>query len=922
MNYLKANELPLFIFSLIVFLFICIMATQHVSAASGPQVPSITNVKCHYGTVIRETAPRSDGKYHVDTPATIARVQELNVTTFAYLMWTRTEDWDDFRLEFLPAAQAAGIKVWAYLTPPSEGCPVPYGGNYTEWVRQIANLSLIYPNLEAWAMDDFTANLNVFTPQDVKILQDYAHTINPKLAFFACAYVYSVDEAFANNYKDCIDGIIFPHCERTEINLEAYINSLYDIMHPRNIPIYFTPYATFSNYSSMKSAETIKREMEIAFSKYAEGKLQGFFIYCTPLETSDENWLLPNDPHPFPTNGDWYYEFTNDELMIPWATHYTAAGANATVQQTAAVTAPNITSISFDAYSYAQNGYTFGNDGNVAIISFPGATPGVAGIYGEISQVVNVTGGANAAISFKVKDDYTGGVSGYIYKQFLVDDVVVWQEDVAGQNGNWETVNLNLSPYLTGKSTAKVQLRLKNAAAVTYFNLVSCWDDIVATGFKVTNPYFDGNTGWTKSQSGSTAANSFTMSWPAAKASVAGAVAAKDKIASIQPASLYKLDLKVRDDFIFAVPGYHFMQVLVDGILVWERDVSGGSGDWSNVSLDLTSRMTGKTSAIITFRVYDKAGVSNFPVKAEWAITSTTGFTLSDSIFASISGTSNLWQYYKGSSLSIRYPEGVASTIGSFGGVSMNSSVIPGSGSKTLDFQVKDNYTSSTYPGYHFAQVVVDGAVVWERDVAGETTAWQSVQLDLTQALAEKLTANIVFRVYDKQAVAWFPVNVEFTNIQPNGFTLNDEIFCSTSGWAYSEQTNTYLGPYTTEIVTQPSGMVLLQMLVDGKVAWSQDASRLIASPWARYKVDTSAYTAGKSSVNITFRMYFSQAAAGLAEIIRLDNLAVEGMTMQNLSFEDATGWTSTFTDQNIATGYGGPKRGVRVFNIIKEFYE
>ena len=43
---------------------------------------------------------------------------------------------------------------------------------------------------------------------------------------------------------------------------------------------------------------------------------------------------------------------------------------------------------------------------------------------------------------------------------------------------------------------------------------------------------------------------------------------------------------------------------------------------------------------------------------------------------------------------------------------------------------------------------------------------------------------------------------------------------------------------------------------------------------------------------------------------------------MQNLSFEDTTGWTSSSTDQNIAAGYGGPKRGIRVFNIIKEFYE
>ena len=100
---------------LIVMLFlismIFILNSQRVYAASGPYVPSISNVKGDYGDLIRETTPRSDGKYHVDTPATIARLQELNVTTFAFLMWTRTEDWEDFRFEFLPAAQEAGIKV-------------------------------------------------------------------------------------------------------------------------------------------------------------------------------------------------------------------------------------------------------------------------------------------------------------------------------------------------------------------------------------------------------------------------------------------------------------------------------------------------------------------------------------------------------------------------------------------------------------------------------------------------------------------------------------------------------------------------------------------------------------------------------------------------------------------------------------------
>ncbi|MFC5403102.1 hypothetical protein [Cohnella soli] len=909
-----------FLFSLLVV--VCWLDTRSASAASGPSVPSISGVKASYASPILESAPRADGKIHINTPATIARLQQLHVTTYAFLIWTQGHYWDDLRLEFMPAAQTAGIKVWVYLTPPTEGVPQPFGGNYTEWAKQIATLANTYSNLEAWVIDDFTANLGTFPPASMTSLQNSAHAINPQLAVFVIAYYEQATSTFANDYKNCIDGIIYPHAERTALNTDAYIDTLYSRFHPYNLPIYYMPYGTFANYTTMKSAETIQTEMQKALAKQALGKLQGIVVYATPLVTTDELGLNPGDPYPYATNGDWYYEFTNDELTIPWGTHNTAKGANSTVKQTAAVTAPADSSVSFDAYSYAPNGYNFGSDGNIARISYPGNTPGAAGIWAELSQTVTVTDGASTSVTFKVKDDYTGGTSGYIFKQLLVDGIVAWQEDVAGQNGNWETVTVNLSPYMTGKTTANIQLRLKNVQAVTWFNVVSSWDDVAAKGFKVVNPYFDGDYGWTKTQSTASTANTFSINWPWGKPSYAGTAGSKVKTATISPAAQYNLTMKVRDDFISAVPGYHFMQLLVDGVVVWERDVSDGSADWQNVNLNLTSQLTGKSTATFNFRVYDKAGVNNFGVNTEWAITSTTGFTLDEGSFTSLLSTSDIWVYSKGSAYSISYPSGVASSNGSQGGVNMVAAVTPGLGSKTLDFQVRDDYTSTTPAGYHFAQVVVDGVVVWERDVAGGTTAWQSVHLDLTSALAEKLTANIVFRVYDKQGVTWFPVKVDYTNIVANGFTLTNPTFQSTGGWIYADNNAAYLGPYTTEIVTQGPGMALLQMLIDGQVVWSQDASRLSASPWARYKVDTSPYTAGKSSVEVQFRMIFTQPVSGLAEIIRIDNLAVTGMTMQNLSFENTTGWTSTFTDQNVATGYGGPKRGIRVFNNVQAMFQ
>lgn len=746
--------------------------TQPASAASGPEVPLITDARIHYGTVIWETTPRADGKIHVDTPATIARAKELKANTFAFLLWQRSEDWDDFRYEFLPAAQEAGMKVWAYLTPKSEGYSLPYKGDFKRWAEELAALSITYPVLEAWGIDDFTANLDEFTPAKVREIQDYALAINPKFALIACIYVYSVDDAFADLYKDVIDGVIFPHAERTEINLERDLNQLYEIFHPRNTPIYFTPYTTFSNYSSMKSAEMVEKEMEIAYKFYKEGKIQGFFIYATPMETTDELWLLPNDPNPYPSHGDWYYEFTNDELIIPWDYHHTEAGANATVSQTAAVTTPNNTSISFDAYSYAEKGYEVGG---YARISFP-AVPGGADIYGEISQEVHVTDGANASISFKVKDMYDAtAASGYIFKQFLIDDVVVWEEDVSGGDANWEQITLPLGDYLKDKSTAKIQLRQINKKAVEWFPAVTNWADIEATGFEMLNPGFEGNEGWTKKRSGEVSVNPyFSIAYPAVP-SGAGDVGAKDMIAVMQEADEYKLEMQVKDDYTGVTGDYHMMQMLVDGALVWEKDIAGGTLNWEDVSLDLTSQLHGKTDAVITFQVYEKNGVYWHPIKTEWKIISSSGFTLSDGNFHN-----------------------------------------------------------------------------------------------------------------------------------------------SNNNWIYADSNP---NPYLVEIAPY-SSKVQLQLLIDGDVIWSRDASQIIANPWARYTVDTSAYTTGKNAVDVTFRMYIAKDINSLPVIIRLDNVGVEGLTMHNLSFEDTTAWTSTFTDQNVVSAYGGPKRGVRVFNIIREYFK
>lgn len=61
--------------------------------------------------------------------------------------------------------------------------------------------------------------------------------------------------------------------------------------------------------------------------------------------------------------------------------------------------------------------------------------------------------------------------------------------------------------------------------------------------------------------------------------------------------------------------GYHFMQLLVGGNVVWEHDLAPRNAG-QQVSINLDSAISGETSLPITFRVFDKRGVSNYGAAA------------------------------------------------------------------------------------------------------------------------------------------------------------------------------------------------------------------------------------------------------------------------------------------------------------------
>ena len=170
---------------------------------------------------MREATARADGFRHIDTPRLIAQLQDLGANHYTYGIWDSASDFDDLRNEFLPAAQAVGIQVMPYIVPPTETHEIgrasrPYRLDYVAWARAFAELSLEFPVLTAWAIDDFDigGNSAVFTPEYLGEVRAAQFEINDALGFFTCAYFQTATEdAFYERYAPFIDGVIYPYLD-------------------------------------------------------------------------------------------------------------------------------------------------------------------------------------------------------------------------------------------------------------------------------------------------------------------------------------------------------------------------------------------------------------------------------------------------------------------------------------------------------------------------------------------------------------------------------------------------------------------------------------------------------------------------------------------------------------------------------------
>jgi hypothetical protein len=115
-----------------------------------------------------------------------------------------------------------------------------------------------------------------------------------------------------------------------------------------------------------------------------------------------------------------------------------------------------------------------------------------------------------------------------------------------------------------------------------------------------------------------------------------------------------------------------------------------------------------------------------------------------------------------------------ATSAGMWCGATRKVQLTPGATQRTVSFWHRDDRRSGHPVGYHVKQLLLNGKVVWERDVTADQDAWQRTTIDLTAELAGATSAALQWRLYERKGVTDYVVDVRVDDIVATGMQLSD----------------------------------------------------------------------------------------------------------------------------------------------------
>ena len=244
-----------------------------------------------------------DGR--TDIPKLMAVLKDMGARDYFHLVWAKPsypEAWEDFKL-LAPEFQKAGMRLWLYITPPSEPpAPEPFGFDYVRWAKELAELAKAYPCVAGLCIDDFNGNVGLFTPAYCRDMMAAARTAAPHLALLATNYFGYYEDTMAEHVRrGVIDGVIFPyfypqknHSDATLLGpqIETFRRWLDEQTkrggRMKKMPLIVMIYAT--KHSQSPDAPTpafVRRCLEIGLEATARGLADGVTAYCLPKDNPD-----------------------------------------------------------------------------------------------------------------------------------------------------------------------------------------------------------------------------------------------------------------------------------------------------------------------------------------------------------------------------------------------------------------------------------------------------------------------------------------------------------------------------------------------------------------------------------------------------------------------------------------------------------
>ncbi len=165
---------------------------------------------------------------------------------------------------------------------------------------------------------------------------------------------------------------------------------------------------------------------------------------------------------------------------------------------------------------------------------------------------------------------------------------------------------------------------------------------------------------------------------------------------------------------------------------------------------------------------------------------------------------------------------------------------------KTIRFQEKDDFAGPT-EAYHFKQLLVNGRVVWEQDIAGGSDAWRDVEVDVTAAVQNKTNATVAFRLFDKKGVSNFGVRWSIRQLRTDGLKILWNVekrgeFEAGFGPASSRRGRNFHLPYVVMTAAQP---------IEFKIRHGEPTTPERMSQWLQMCLD--AYREGKCNGVVTY---------------------------------------------------------------------